>query len=161
MGWFRPTTITIRFDEPTRKLLTRIVDLLESIVAEPGPAATGTASFRSLNGDPIMPTGVMSSDDNEITMDLVYRDKKGNPGAKTFGEKTVALSADNIVTAPATLAEDATSVSFATTGTVGSVHVVVTAQGEEDGSQPILIEADIDVVPADAETGEGAFRPAT
>ena len=160
--WSRFTRIEIGLDPADRKRVDRFLDLLEAHLQTPGNAVSGSATFTQLNGEPIMPTGVISTDDNEITLDLVYKDKKGNPGAKTFGEKTVALSADGIVSAPATLAEDVTSISFTPVGPAGSVHVVITAQGEETvGEQPILIEADIDVVPADAETGEGVFRPAT
>lgn len=112
-----------------------------------------------------MARGVISNDQTSIVLDLMYFDKKGRPGALIFGTPTIALSRDDMVDAVADVSDPKkpfVTFTLKDDAPVGSVHAVVTAQGEEtEGEQPILIEADVDVVAADAERGEGVFREPT
>jgi len=157
--------ISIGLNRRTSERFDRFMDLLEAFLETPGAAVSGSGFFTKIDGENIMPIGVISADQTSIVQDLVYRDRKGVPGAKIFGTPTVALSRDDMVSAVVNV--DDPKAPFVTytlldPAVEGSVRSVVTAEGEETpGEQPILVEADINVVPADAETGESSFRPPT
>ena len=105
-----------------------------------------------------MAKGILAVDDNEISASLVFKDKKGNV-ALPFGVPQWSLSADNVV--GMTVAADGMSAQFVPTS-VGLVTVNVLAEGEEAvGEQPIALSGEIEVVAADAETGELSFGPVT
>lgn len=105
-----------------------------------------------------MAKGVLAADDNGIPAALVFKDKKGNV-ALPYGVPAWSLSADGIV--GMTVADDGMSANF-TPLAVGLVTVNVLAEGEETvGEQPIALTGEIEVVAADAETGDLSFGQVT
>jgi len=119
-------------------------------------AVSGQMFFSPIGA--IMPKFTMKADDNGARATLAFKDKKGNP-APVFGVPEWSLSADGIV--DMTVDADGMGANFVptdATGGLGTVTVNVKAEGDAvAGTDVINLTGDLEVIAADAATGEIAF----
>lgn len=105
-----------------------------------------------------MSKATMKADDNGVSALVQFKDKHGN-AASVVGAPEWSLSSDGVVSM--TVAGDGLSAEFAPVA-VGTVTVNVKAEGDATpGTDTISLSGDIEVIAAEAATGEIDFGPVT